>query len=296
MSFRLRFNPRRSAAFLLGMAFSLEGNAVVGICNPNHKSGYGDFSPLIHRARVYGAKDRRREFTTKVAEEMKFSKQELNQLNKMTGSIYCAPEPGIGMAVGTAFIMGSAKQHYTAGHMFTTDDGRRRDLSKCKFINYANPRETYALDADNAANKLPTWSGDVGRRRYDRAIIQLKKPVAGAKPLASDPSPGTLNVGDPLYMFASQHNDFDSSGNRPVVSSCNAGQITDAGEGVSQLPTDCDSGKGASGGPVIARRNGQLLVEGMNVAEGNPYISPNAPFDQATNYQIVLSVKGPLLK
>ena len=282
--------PSNFLSLIGALIFHWDTNALPASCI--HNPAYRDLNPLIHKARVYGDKDRRKEFTSKVAEEMKFSKQELNQLNKMTGSIYCAPEPGLGPSLGTAFIMGTGKQLYTAGHIFVTKDGQRRDLSKCSFINYANPRESYPLDAGNASNKLPAWAGSVGGRRYDRAVVQLKKAISGARPFTPDPAPDTLKVGDPLYMFASQHDDFDSSGNRPVISTCSAGQLTDAGEGVSQLPTDCDSGGGASGGPVLARRNGQLVIEGINVAESNRYLSPNTPFDQVNNHQIVLSVKA----
>ena len=287
---RFRDNPMTLSLILQTLVFAHNAVALTASCL--HNPAYREVSPIVQKARVYGNKDRRKEFTTEVAQDMKFNKVELNQLNKMIGLILCAPEPGFKLGVATAFIMAGSQQMFTATHVLVSEDGRKRDLSKCKFINYANPREKFELDPKNANNKIPDWSGTAGSGRYDRAKVMLRRPVTGAKPLLPDKDPESIAKGTPVYMFASQHNDFDSSGNRPVISTCNADETTDLGSGVFQLKTDCDAGGGASGGPVLARRNGQLVIEGMNVAEANGWNAANAPFDRMNNYQSVLSIKG----
>lgn len=275
---------------------------LIQLCNPclvaampascQHISQFSQLPKLTTPIRVYGPKDRRAELTKELATKLGFSMSEQSQLNKMIGAIFCPAENGAQMSIGTAFVMGNTKQIYTAGHLLMTKDGRKRDLSKCKFTNYASPRERFDLDANATSNVLPEWGTSVGNGRYDRAKIMLKKEVKGAPPLAADPDAGNLPANHQLLMFSSQHDDFDSTGNRPVLSLCNKSDREEFGGGGTQLKTDCDSSGGGSGAPIIARRNGKLVVEGMNLAQGNQYAAPNAEYDPKTNFQQGRSVEG----
>ncbi len=160
--------------------------------------------------------------------------------------------------VGTAFLLGGSDVFVTSGHIFIEVDeksmqpgGRRGSSKLCSYFPLlGNGR--YQIAAGSLLLGASS-SHHVGQAyRTDWAVGRLDRPVEGGQAFL----PGSLNLkrGDPVIAVSQGMNDF-------ITRIC-AGEINETDEqphplnwskrSLAAFTTDCDTGPGSSGGPVLS--------------------------------------------
>jgi hypothetical protein len=172
-----------------------------------------------------------------------FSHRDMKKRFGAVGRVYC------GHTTGTAFLLGRADVFVTSDHVFLSPEKQAKDrgrIDRC-FLEFFYSKGRYKIKPGSLVHGLRTYKTAHRFEWFDWAVGKLHKQVPGVTPyaLSEHRVPFDLDV----LVVSQGINDF-----RPRI--C-AGKVLTAH--ALAFTTTCDSGPGASGGPIVAGRPDQAV-------------------------------------
>jgi V8-like Glu-specific endopeptidase len=171
-------------------------------------------------------------------------------------------------ATGTAFLIGQSDVFITSDHIFVSPKKKAKDRGRANqcFLEFFYSQGRYKIAPDSLIHGLRTTKSAYNFQWFDWAIGKLEKQVKNVRPLKV--SNGSLSPDMNVMAVSQGINDF-----RPRI--C-VGKISSSlgNTSVNQFTTTCDTGPGASGGPVIEGDPGQSADQqavGLTWGYEDPY-------------------------
>ena len=192
------------------------------------------------------------------------SKEEMKRRFGAAGRISCP------WATATAFLIAQADVFITSDHLFVAPEKKSKDRGrsgKC-YLEFFFSKKRYKIKPDTLVHGLRTTKSAHNFYWFDWAIGRLDSPVDGVEPYSVGPE--TLPTGMDITMISQGINDF-------VPRVCMGHVSTSHGNtSVNEFTTTCDTGPGASGGPVVAGRadeagKSQRAAIGLTWGYDEPY-------------------------
>jgi len=211
---------------------------------------------------------------------------EINQIRNALGYLVC-PSNDTSAKLGTdgkrkpvyftstAFLIGKSTV-VTVAHQFIGPNGAKRtengSFDSCYFHTQGDVEKVYKIKPDT----MVLGSQDpVGDEKNDWAIVNLQTPVESGQPLTILDSPELRSDQQiwPVVAFRAKHyqkKDAPDSTREPLVQTCIVRRRFTGVPGVrpSRFFSDCDNTAGGSGGPIMSRVGGRLVVMGILVGMG----------------------------
>jgi V8-like Glu-specific endopeptidase len=148
-------------------------------------------------------------------------------------------------ATGTAFLIGQSDVFITSDHIFVSPKKKAKDLGRTNrcFLEFFYSQGRYKIASDSIIHGLRTTKSAYNFQWFDWAIGKLDQQVKDVRPLKASNS--SISTDANVMMVSQGINDF-----RPRI--C-VGKISSSlgDTSVNKFTTTCDTGPGASGGPVI---------------------------------------------
>jgi hypothetical protein len=146
----------------------------------------------------------------------------------------------------TAFLIEQPDVFITSDHLFVVPEKKAKErgsTSRCTFrFFYSNKR--YSIKADTLIHGLRTSKSAYNFEWFDWAIGRLNQPVKDVQPFVSAGT-SAVREGVKITMISAGMNDL-------VSRVCNGEVSSSLGNtSINAFTTTCDTGPGASGGPVL---------------------------------------------
>jgi trypsin-like peptidase len=158
-------------------------------------------------------------------------------------------------ATGTAFLIGQPDVFITSDHVFVSPQKKAKDRGRANrcFLEFFYSKGRYKIASDSLIHGLRTTKSAYNFQWFDWVIGKLDKRVKDVRPLKVGNRPVSTDAN--VMMVSQGINDF-----RPRI--C-VGKISSSlgNTSVNQFTTTCDTGPGASGGPVIEGHPSQSTEE-----------------------------------
>lgn len=292
---------------MAAMAIALQDDHIVGSRDANGK-------PIELRALL----------ATK-SSELGLSQDEISQIRKTTGDIFCS-SIALEAWTATGFLIGQGGMVMTNSHALVTHwggfGGKPSVVSppswECFWQNKDTPFRRVPLDI--SAGGLKIFSIDDGNTQRDVAVARLRWKVPGARPFPINNTKLMLSVGENLTMVSGtqlrmpslpkpvsevirtyRDSSLSFDYNRDlIVQRCSAKHFEPTrANWVGEIYTDCATTGGTSGSPVFARTgNGELVIVAINAAGTSGRLPDFTPyrFDESDhrhdNYAIAVRLSA----
>lgn len=266
-----------------------------------------EFRNLVHKASVIEGDDR--QVLSKNLEVVGFSRTEVEQAMRCTGSIFCPGAnngKGANLSAGSICARGkrtsqgrcSADRIATVGHLFVSEETGQfiPGIELCEFRNYRGHRSKINIrDVKEVLNPGIPASNPHQNMRADKLVIRLEKPIPNCDPYdlpdSSEPPASGSKIVALTHLQEDQAGQFD--GSEPMGYPCDVTRtFKPRGGGPSLFYSNCDSTGGASGGFVMTRNsNNRLAVSGMFIRQGR-LENGRAYSEENLNYTIVVGTNA----
>lgn len=214
---------------------------------------------LVRKTMQIDEADRRTPEEYASEEENEMTLEEVQRVFGATGKLDCP-----GNSKGSANLTVANNVITTAAHNFL-------DIKTCEKL-FDPSQCTFTVGTGETAQVIPILNAEYGQigakcpgpidEKDDWAVLKLKVPAAGVTPyrLPSNKEWPVKSI-DKIVAVASRSHDFVRNGQYPKsIGNCSWGnkQLRNSGS-LGYIYTNCDAGKGASGGAILLRKPGRVF-------------------------------------
>jgi hypothetical protein len=193
-----------------------------------------------------------------------YNSQQMKQRFGAVGRISCP------FSTATAFLIAQPDIFITSDHVFLSPEKKAKErgrVDRC-FVEFFYSKGKHKIKTGSLVHGMRTSKSAYNFQWNDWVIGRLERKVPGVSPFKM--AEGGISHNSPIMMVSQGINDF-----RPRV--C-VGKVSSSlgNTSVNQFTTTCDTGPGASGGPIIAgdpnkSTEKELTVVGLTWGYEDPY-------------------------
>jgi len=220
--------------------------------------------------------------------------------------VYCpwhTPAHGTGVMINAEIVC-------TAAHIFLKDGNPKGPLSSCLVRTQGSIAQTSSLRWQQN-HEFPTRRPELkSEQALDPFCAKLATPFSNVKPISIDFSGELLENAEEIVAVAAFQVRMQTSGeckahgaSEPIAQVCNKKELRSGYGGRGKLIfTDCDLGKGGSGGPLyVCNDQEPILVgistdAGLGAADGKPYDAGEGLRDEDRSFSGGVAFDERLLK